>query len=772
MKAENVLPQLTLEEAAGLCSGDAWWDTKAVERLGVPKIRMSDGPSGLRYQTDKDDHVGVYASARMGAYPTGSSLASSFDQDLEYEVGKAIAEEAKSVGVGLVLGPAMNLKRTPLCGRNFEYYSEDPYLSGKTAAAMVKGMQENGVGACCKHFACNNQELWRMKINSIVSERALRELYLMGFEIAVKESDPAAIMASYNRVNGAGALQNQHLLKEVLREDWGYQGTVISDWGAVNDRVEALKCTMDLEMPGSGSITDRQLLKACKEGTLDESVIRDSALNVLNLVGKYAQTEEKVPFDHEAHQALMVRAAAESMVLAKNEDKVLPLQEGRSTLFIGEFARIPRYRGGGSASVTPFAMTDTLSAAEGISSLSYVKGFSALEDTYDPDLAKEAVEAAKQAAQVVIFAGLPESYESESFDRPNLDLPACQNRLIQEVLAVNANTAVVVFAGAPVEMPWAKQAKAILLAGVAGQGAGEALKKLLFGELTPCGKTAETYPLKLEDTPAFLNYPGDGDKVEYREDIFVGYRYYDKKKLPVLFPFGHGLSYTEFEISNLRITAKPWDEGYDACFVEAEAEVKNVGKVRGKEVVQLYVGLSEEKKAFSIDQTVNVAVSEEAGHPAFCVKELKGFEKVDLMPGETRTVHFVLNRRSFEYFNEETNRWMIQGGTYVLSAGTSSQDLRCKTEIELQGDPVEREVRYSMSTLMSEIYPEAEKWQLCLDFFAAHSEKLNEIITATDETNIYLKEELKELPLYAIRGLYRVEQEDLDQLIDLLNQMA
>ncbi len=762
-KAKEIVAALMLEEKAALCSGQDCWNTKALAEKGIPALRMCDGPSGLRFQSDEDDHIGVHASTEMVSYPTGCAMASTFDRELMERVGRAIGRESRSVGVGLVLGPAANIKRTPLCGRNFEYLSEDPFLTGEMAAAEIRGIQSQGVGACMKHYACNNQETWRMKVDAQVDERTLREIYLAGFERAVKQADPCALMASYNRVNGKTATENAHLLTGILRQEWGFEGFVVSDWGAVNDRVAGAAAGMDLEMPGSSGITDRQLVAAVREGRLAEAVLDRAVQRILSRVLQYAVPPAGQDFDREAHHALAEQAAAEAAVLLKNEGAALPLAKGEKVAFIGRFAEKPRFQGGGSACVNPFRLTSALGAAAGVEGVVYAPGFTETGDDANPGWKADAVQAAAKADAAVIFAGLPEAFESECYDRLDIKLPACQNEVIEAVCAVQKRVVVVLYSGSAVAMPWVGRVQAILQMHTGGQGVGTATARLLYGEANPCGKLAETYPLRLEDTPAYLSYPGDGRASHYQEGVFVGYRYYDKKRMEVLFPFGHGLSYTTFAYSNLRVCQ-------EGGRVKVTVEVTNTGNVYGKEAVQLYVedrsNLTPE--VLNVDEKAQVCISERQGGPLRPEKELKGFEKVGLAPGQTKSVAFVLDRRSFAWYDPERAGWAC-GGAYRIHLGSSSRDLRAAADLELPGDKAPEPAPFGMDTLMSEIYPAPALWDMALAHLASVCPKLDQIIHGTDENSLYLREELKELPLYAVRGIYSVRQEDLDQLIDRLN---
>ena len=544
------------------------------------------------------------------------------------------------------------MKRSPLCGRNFEYYSEDPYLAGELAAAFIGGVQEHHVGTSIKHFAANSQEERRMTCSSEVDERTLREIYLPAFEKAVKKAQPYTVMCSYNRINGVFASENDWLLNKVLRDEWGFQGLVMSDWGAVNERVKGLSAGLELEMPASGGYTDAQIVAAVRDGSLDEAVLDRAVERLLTLIFRWEENREKLPLTLEADHAFARRVAEESMVLLKN-DGALPLSSSEKVLFVGEYAVVPRYQGGGSSHINSFKVSNALTAAAEYAKVSYAKGFSGGEDVYDETLAAEALKAAAKADKVVVFAGLPDSFESEGYDRTHMELPACQNRLIAELAAVNPNLIVVLHNGAPVTMPWLPNVKAILEAYLGGQAVGEAVAALLFGAVNPSGKLAESFPVKLSDNPSYLNFGGK-EKVEYHEGVFIGYRYYDKKEMAVNFSFGHGLSYTSFAYTNLRLDREKMTDG--GCLT-VSVDVTNTGLYPGKETVQLYV-------------------SDKTGAVQRPLRELKGFCKLSLEPGETKTAVMVLDDRAFSWYSVELGDWYAASGDYEVAVGASSHDLR------------------------------------------------------------------------------------------------
>ena len=653
----SIISQMTLEEKAGLCSGFDFWHFKGVERLGVPGIMVSDGPHGLRKQDEEGDHLGINDSIKAVCFPPAVLSACSFDTELMEKVGDAIGIEAQATDLAVVLGPGVNMKRSPLCGRNFEYFSEDPYLAGEIATAFIKGVQKHHIGTSIKHFAANNQETNRMTCSSDVDERTLREIYLPAFEKAVKEAQPYTVMCSYNKLNGTFASENEWLLTKVLRDEWGFKGMVMSDWGAVNERVPGLKAGLEVEMPASGGITDVEIVEAVRDGSLDEAVLDRAAERILNLVFTWEENREEHAFDKEGDHELARHAAEQSMVLLKN-DGILPLGKNEKVLFVGEYAVKPRYQGGGSSHINSFKVSDAFSAAEKLGNVRYVKGFSGKDDIYEEELAREALAAAAEADKVVVFAGLPDSFESEGYDRDHMDMPSCQNRLIEELAAVNSNIAAVLHNGAPVTLPWFDSVKGLLEAYLGGQAGGAAAANILFGKVNPSGKLAESWPLKLADNPAHLNFGGKRN-VEYHEGIFIGYRYYDKKEMEVRFPFGYGLSYTSFEYSDLRLDS---DKMTDGGSLKVSVDVTNTGSSAGSEIVQFYVS----------DLTSKVQ------RP---VRELKGFGKVYLEPGETKTVSAVLDERAFSWYSIELADWYAYPGEYEIAAGASSRDIRLTARV-------------------------------------------------------------------------------------------
>jgi beta-glucosidase len=679
---DQLLKELTLEEKASLCSGKDFWTTKAVERLGIPSWMMTDGPHGLRKQKAGTD-AGVLGAIPATCFPSGVGLASTWNRDLIEEVGQALGRESKAEQVGVILGPAVNIKRSPLCGRNFEYLSEDPFLAGQMAKHHILGVQSQGVGTSLKHFAANNQEKDRMTIDAVVDDRTLREIYLPAFETAVKEAQPWTVMCSYNRINGTYASQNRWLLTEVLKEQWGHRGVVVTDWGAADDRPAGIAAGNELEMPGNGGITDADIVKAVKAKTLSMADLDKAVRRVLELTLKVQENlDPQAQVDFDAHHALARRVAAESMVLLKNDANLLPLK-AKKVAFVGAFARTPRYQGGGSSHITPTKMDDAVEEAQkavpGVE-VGFAAGYSPKSEAVDPALVTEAVALARNADVAVVFLGLTDPFESEGYDRRHLGIPANHTRLLDEVLAVQKNVVVVLSNGSPIEMPWANRVPAILEGYLGGQAWGGAVADLLFGRANPSGRLAETFPLRLQDNPSYLNFPGDAKKVEYREGIFVGYRHYDAANVEVLFPFGHGLSYTTFAYGPLTLSKETL---FDDQKLTVSVDVTNTGALAGSEVVQLYVG----------DQKASVL------RP---VRELKGFAKVALEPGEKKTVSFTLDKRSWAFWSVDDQDWRVETGAFEVSVGASSRDFRSTATVTVRSTAADK-TRYDQNTRLGDL---------------------------------------------------------------------
>lgn len=655
MDIKALIKQMTLEEKVSLLSGKNVWETQDIERLGIPSIMMADGPHGLRKQYDKQDNLGVNESVPATCFPTASLVACSFDRELIKKMGRALAEECIANDVDILLGPGINIKRSPLCGRNFEYFSEDPYLTGELAKAYITGVQSKGVGVSVKHYCCNNQETLRFISSSEVDERALREIYLYGFEEAVK-TNPDTIMASYNRINGEYVVESKKFLTEILRDEWGYQGLVVTDWGACNDRVDGLKNGQDLEMPSSFGINNRKVLEAVRSGKISEEVVDIAVERILTLVYKHQNKKVK---NHSDHHLLAKEVSDNSMVLLKNEG-VLPLKN-QSIGIIGKLAKIPRYQGSGSSRINPIKLENVYDCLvkQGIS-FKYADGY--YIDNNDESLILEAIEVAKQVDVPIIFIGLTDEYESEGYDRTTLKLPRVHDKLVEEVASVNPNVVVVLFGGAPVEMPWIDKVNGLLNAYLSGEAGALSIIDILFGRVNPSGKLAETYPLKLEDTPCYPYFPGGNNAVYYVESIYVGYRYYEKANKEVLFPFGYGLSYTSFSYNDLQVNKDIFDHEDDQ--IEVSFRIKNTGTMFGKEVCQVYV------------KPLNSKVFRP-------VKELKGFEKVALDVGEEKEVKIILDKKAFSYYNVNKKTWIPEYGDYEICVGSSSKDIHLTTTIKV-----------------------------------------------------------------------------------------
>ena len=657
-RAAELVGRMSVDEKAALCSGKTFWHLEANERLGVPSIMLTDGPHGLRKQSTAGDHVGLNASVPATCFPTASALASSWDRDLLRQIGVALGEQCVAEDVAVLLGPGMNIKRHPLCGRNFEYFSEDPLLTGEMAAALVEGLQSEGVGASLKHFAANNQEAARIVVDAIVDERTLREIYLRGFELAVRKAQPWTVMCAYNRLNGVYCSEHEWLLNRVLRDEWGFEGLVVTDWGAANDRVLGIRAGLDLEMPASGGVNDRRLAGAVRAGMLaEEDLDRAATRNVALALAGAGLRERAAALDHDAHHALARRAAAESVVLLKNADDLLPLSPDANVAVIGAFAQTPRYQGAGSSQVTPTRIDCAFDAIRAVASGSpptYAAGYDPVRSARDDALIAEAVAAAEAASVAVVFAGLPGIYESEGFDREHMRLPEQHDRLIEAVCAANPNTVVVLSNGAPVEMPWVAAPGAIVEGYLGGQAGGAAVAEVLFGIVNPSGKLAETFPLRQSDVPADRWFPGSGRQVQYREGLYVGYRYFDSAGVPVLFPFGHGLSYTTFEYANLAFSSAGFEQGgrLDVTF-----DLTNTGDRDGSEVVQLYV--------HHLESSVY--------RPA---QELRAFTRVRLAAGKTERVTLTLDDSAFSFYDTRGGRWAVEAGDVEVRIGASSRDIR------------------------------------------------------------------------------------------------
>ena len=745
MNVKEILSQMTLEEKAALVQGRDWWHTVPVERLGVKSIMVSDGPHGLRKQVPSPDHPGD-DTIKATCFPTAAGMACSFDPELMRELGHILGDTCQAEDVAVLLGPAANIKRSPLCGRNFEYFSEDPVLSGEIAAGYIRGVQEKGVGVSLKHFAANNQETRRMSVSETISQRALREIYLASFERAVKGGDPWTLMCSYNKINGCYSSENPWLLTDVLRKQWGWDGVVMSDWGAVNDHVKGVAAGLELEMPRAGDDDDALIVEAVKSGELPEAVLDQAVERMLTLIDKaVSQRAPETEIDLGQQHHIARKLAREAMVLLKNDGGILPITGNKKVAFIGKFAEKPRFQGGGSSHINAAEELSSLEAVRSVCPVTYAPGYGIEKDETDDALVAEAVKAAQEADIAVAFLGLPDNFESEGYDRTHLSIPSCQLHLLEELLKVQKNIVVVLMNGAPVAMPFVDKVPAILEAYLAGQAGGGAIVDLLFGAVSPCGKLAETFPIKLSDTPCYLNFPGDGDQVTYAEDIYVGYRYYDKKEMPVLFPFGHGLTYTTFEYSNLRLSGAT----FSGSPITASVDVTNTGKVAAKEIVQFYVRPDHEGK----------------NRP---VRELKAFGKIALQPGETGTVTVTLDSRAFAYWEEGLGDWHVEPGKYVIEAAASSRDIRLSVEITAEGKP------YYPTVTMDSTFGDVVKIPGAREIIERRSTIMQGAPVTGEEVNFEMMEAMmRDMPLHAMCSFAdgNVTRKDVAALVNMINEM-
>jgi len=663
MKHAEIIEKLSLEEKAALCSGKDYWHVNGIESEGLSSIMVSDGPHGLRKHNDKKDKTDVMGSVPAVAFPTASLTACSWDEELLYKMGQALGDECLAEKVSVILGPGMNIKRSPVCGRNFEYFSEDPYLAGKMAAAFIKGVQSKGIGTSLKHFAANNQETRRMTIDTVADERTLREIYLAGFENAVKDGKPWTVMNAYNKLNGTYCAENEWLLNDVLRKEWGFDGVVVTDWGAENEIDLGIAAGQTLEMPGSNGLGARKLVNAVLEGTLKESDLDEQADKIVDLLIKANKTLTDYEYDKDAHHEISREIAENSMVLLKNEDGILPLDKNRSVCIIGEMAKSPRYQGSGSSQINAKNIESAFDALmKDGANIVYCRGYDKMNDVTDITLLKEAVSCAKGTDAAVVFIGLTDEYESEGFDRNSLCIPQSHIDLVNAVAAANKNTVVVLSGGAPVEITWDGKVKAILNAYLGGEASGAAVADILYGKVSPSGKLAETYPVKFSDNPSYYYFPGTRKSVEYRESVYVGYRYYDKVNMPVKYPFGYGLSYTGFKYSGLKLSKKKIN---DTDTLTVSFRIKNTGNVAGAEIAQIYVR-DVESTVFRPD------------------KELKGFKKVYLEPGEEKEVKVELDKRAFAYYNVNIHDWHVESGKFEILIGASSRDIKLNGEVNVE----------------------------------------------------------------------------------------
>lgn len=749
-KAAKLVAKMTLEEKASLCSGETAWSTKAITRLGIPSIFMTDGPHGLRKAVGFDFTNSVPATC----FPTASALASSWNPALAQKMGEALAVESQANDVQILLGPGVNMKRSALGGRNFEYFSEDPILAGTIATAYINGVQSQGVGTSMKHFAANSQETERMSNSSNVDERTLNEIYFPAFEMAVKNAQPWTLMCSYNRLNGVYASESPYLLNDVLKKQWGFKGFVVSDWGAVNERAAGVDAGLGLEMPASGGFNDKKIVDAVKKGTLSEARLNEIVIDVLAVTLKAKDSHKKgIVVDKIKHNELARQVSSECIVLLKNDNAILPLKSSlKKIAIVGDFGKNPRYQGAGSSQVRPTqilnALTELQKLAKG-TQFSFSTGYNTEGETNDAQIA-EAVQNAKNAELVIVFAGLPDSYESEGYDRNNLDMPAGHNKLIAEVAKANANIVVVLMNGAAVSMPWKNDVTAIVEAYLGGQAGGGAIADVLTGKVNPSGKLSETFPARLEDTPTAMDFPSRDGNAIYGEGIFIGYRYYDKKKIEPNFPFGYGLSYTTFDYSD--ITANT-TSAKDSDAITITVKVKNTGKVAGKEVVQLYVH----------EQESEVARPE---------NELKHFEKVSLLPGEEKTVSFNLTSRDFAYYNSKSHDWAIKSGKFDIRVGSSSRNLPLQQTIDIQSTKIAKVV-FTRESLFKEFKkaPNSEAiYAQIVQSFTGSTKKAE----TEDEKKAakFLEAMLADMPInkFLLLSGGKFSEESLDAILKAVNQ--
>lgn len=666
MKYSDIISKMTLEQKAAFVSGFNYWYLQSAPELGLPQIMMTDGPNGLRKQnTEKrPDGIGLGNSVPSTCFPPAATSSCSWDRELLRLEGEAIAEECLAEKVSVILGPGTNIKRSPVCGRNFEYFSEDPYLAGVCSTAFTNGVQSKGVGVSLKHYACNSQEAFRMIIDEIIDERAIRELYLPAFEMCVKEAKPWTVMNSYNKINGVYSSQNEWLQEKVLRSEWGFDGLIVTDWGASVDRVSGLECGTDLEMPSSGTLNTKKIIASVENGTLDEKVLDKAVDNVIELIEKSKPALKKsYKYDKNKHHNIAKKIAEGSMVLLKNEDSILPLKKGQKIAVIGEMAKSPRFQGAGTSVINPTMLDNAYDELVKFGAdVVYSQGYDKSKDEIDDKMINDAVDSAKKADVVLIFAGLTEGFEAEGYDRKNIEMPNCQNYLISEIVKANPNTVVVLAGGSVIHMPWIHEVKALLNSGLGGQAGGSAVADILMGKINPSGKLSETYPLEFSDNPTYGNYPGGPVTSEHRESVYIGYRYYDIAEKDVLFPFGFGLSYTTFEYSDMKLSS---DRIKDTDTVTVSFKIKNTGKVDGAEIAQIYVA-DKESTIF---------------RP---VKELRAFEKVFLKAGEEKKVSVELSKRAFAFWNININDWMVETGEFDILIGASSRDMRLSKTITVE----------------------------------------------------------------------------------------
>lgn len=753
-EAAALVSRMTVEEQALLLSGDGWWRTHGIERLGLPAINCSDGPHGLRKLQ------GLFGnSVPATCFPTAPALAATWNTGLIREVGAALGREAQAADVQLLLGPGINIKRSPLGGRNFEYFSEDPVLSGRMAAAYINGVQGEGVGTSLKHFAVNSQETQRMATSSDIDERTLREVYLQAFEIAVLHSQPWTVMSAYNPVNGVYASEHRHLLTNILRDEWGFKGFVVSDWGGINDRVEGVAAGTNLEMPGSGDYNRDRIIAAVQEGRLPKETLARSVTEVVAVVLEASAARKSgATFDADAHDALARRVGSESIVLLKNDDGVLPLRAGQKIALIGDFAKAPRYQGAGSSQVNPIRVTnayDELSTLLGAENLVHSAGYDDEGDTNDT-LIEGAVRQAASADVAIVFAGLPDSYESEGFDRRSIDMPPGHVRLAEAIAKAQPNIVVVLLNGSAVSMPWIDGVKGVVEGWLGGQAGGGALADVLTGRVNPSGRLSETFPVSIEQTPAFPTFPSHSGNALYGEGLFVGYRHYDMRNIAPLFPFGFGLSYTKFEYSGIDCSSDAFDADAGGS-VRVQVKVRNVGALAGQEVAQLYVH------------------EHAPAHPG-PVNELRAFDKIMLAPGEEKTLFFTLDQRDFAHYDPQAHAWSVKPGAFDVRVGGSSRDLPLKATLEVRARPLPRKLtRQSLVQDFSAIPAVYEEFARALGFAelvepesaVASANMTREQVTAARKARVATRAFVNEMPINKVPAFSKgsLSETRLDEIL-------
>ncbi|MCR5301107.1 MAG: glycoside hydrolase family 3 C-terminal domain-containing protein [Lachnospiraceae bacterium] len=755
-KIKEIIKKLTLEEKVSLCSGSDYWHTKAIDRLGIPSVMVSDGPSGLRKQDVEAENPGVNQSIKAVCFPTAVSLAASFDTEIVQTVGETIGRECQAENVAAVLGPGVNIKRSPLCGRNFEYYSEDPYLAGKMGAAFIRGVQSAGVGTSLKHFCANNQEYRRNSYDSRVDERTLREIYLRAFEIAVRESKPWTVMCAYNLVNGVQMSENKRLLTDILRNEWGFDGLAMSDWGAVRDRVKGIAAGLDLEMPGNCGAYDDLVIEAVRDGELSEKALDICVERVLEFVYRSIENHNaQAAWDKEEDHRIARNIANECIVLLKNDEGVLPIKNDEYVLFIGGFAKNVRFQGGGSSHVNCVNVDSVLYAMQWNTKLRYEEGYSSFDDSVDQRKIKSAIESAKDADKVVIFAGLPDSYESEGYDRKHIDLPQVQNDLIEEIVKVNPHVIVVLQNGSCVTMPWADRVQGIMETYLCGEGIGVATARALYGKVNPSGRLPETFPLRLEDTPSYIDFSGDCQVIDYREGIFTGYRYYTKKKIPVLFPFGHGLSYSKFSYGIMKTDT---DSMKDDETVEVTVDVINESDIPGKEVVQLYVEAD----------IPNTGVRR-------TVRELKAFTKIFLDAHEKKNVSFILDKSAFAYYDVEISDWYVEPGDYKLEICRNAEEVISYRTISVTPKRPKKKI-YNENSVYKDLKEDKHAWKIVKPYFDKYiREYLNDQNTDEQAAEAFGADMEIFLADCTIRNAVNMSQgkitrQEMEEILDKLNK--